>query len=329
MKRLYRPALIVVVTAAVIYSLVWYFFSKKFEAHVEEQLAIVQTKGFDVSFDKLVIGGFPFGYSIKVKDLMIQRGDIFKTWIEGDITFSAKLWKPQEISSFAAGTHHFEFDNIKLMGDGFALRSFTFDPMRIRFYYDDLTVKLNDENILKTEKFEYDIDFTPESNSQAYAEIKCGAKNISSPAFKDIPLGDTIQSFSLRTELQGDFQGNSAAERLLHWFKSDGSLEVKELGLTWSDLSVDGEGTLSVDEQLQPLAAFTVHIEGLDKTVDTFVEKGVLKQNIGALLKGGLNIMTLGGKSKVSLTIQDRKLSVGSIPVMEFPKVLWPGNAQP
>ncbi len=217
------------------YAGVWQIYSKKFEKHIEAQLADIQTKGFDVSFDNLKIKGFPFGYDVVVTNLEIKRGAEFRTWVDGVITFSAKFWKPQEISSVAGGTHHLEVDEFSAQGNGFVLKSFTLDPMRFEFFYDNLLVKQAGKEILKAKELEYDIDLTPK-DQVATATMRLRLEELEAEALKDAPLGPKVEHIVFDGVLKGSFKGDSTEERLKHWYENDGELEVKEFSLKWGKL---------------------------------------------------------------------------------------------
>lgn len=323
MNRLGRIALYGSIAVVLVYGAGWYYFSKKFEKHIENDLAHIQAKGFDVSFDKLAIGGFPFGYDVTFTNLSFSRGNFFKSWVDGNITFSAKLWKPQEINSIAAGTHHLEFDNIKMKGDKLTLTSL--NSSHLKFSYGPFNVDINDKPVLSTENFEVDMRLVPQEHG---IELKASSHEVFSPLLAESPLGETIQDIQLTTFMQGNIDGTNTVERLKNWYKSDGTLEVKKLTLKYGSLALEGEGTLSIDEQLQPLAAFTFEVEGLDNTIDSFVEKKMIKPNVGTILKAGANFFNNGNKPKLSFSIQNQEVLLGGIPVTEIPKINWAKNEQ-
>lgn len=305
-----------------LYGVAWKFYSNKFEHHIEEKLVEIQEKGFQVSFDNMRITGFPFGYTVVVKNLEIKRDGVFRTWIEGAMSFSAKIWKPQEISSVAGGAHHVEFDDYAAQGQGFAIRSFNFDPMRFEFFYEDLIVKQAGKEILKAKELEYDIDFTPKNEADT-ASVRVRVEEMESDHLKNTPLGAKVQHIILAASLTGKVEGATTRERVQNWYNNDGTIEVQELGLTWGKTSLVAEGTCTLDENLQPLAAFSASFKGMDDALDAYVNAGQLEKSKAALLKAGFNLFHNANGSKISVTVQNRKLSLSSIPVLEIPAVKW------
>lgn len=321
MKKTLRPILIGFTVIALIYGGTWHYFSRQFEQHIEQQLALIQAKGFDVSFEKLKISGFPFSYDVKVNKLEVRRSDEFRTWVDGDMVFSAKLWKPLEISSVAGRTHHLTFDGFALEGKGFRLKSFTFDPLRFRFSYDDLLVLINGQESFKANKLEYDIDFM-EENGKTTAGLNIKLEELEAPVLKSTALGNKIEQILLKANLQGELKGDSAFERLTTWFESDGTMDVQQASLKWGELTLTAEGTFSVDKDLQPIAAFTATIEGLDKVIDILVEQGTIERHTADLVKVGVGFLG-GDDSKIAFSIQDRKFMLGTIPISDIPRIEW------
>jgi hypothetical protein len=320
-KKLQYTGLSLVLAFAA-YAGVWHLYSKKFEKHIEEKLVEVQSKGFDVSFDHLKITGFPFGYDVSVTNLEIKRGKVFRTWVDGVITFSAKIWKPQEISSVAGGTHHLEFDDFVAQGQGFILRSFTIDPMRFEFFYDHMVVKSAAKEVLKAKELEFDLDFTPK-NEADNASLRLRLEELETDQLKDSPLGPKIEHVILDAGLKGKVEGDTNLERAKSWYNNDGVLDVKEFSFQWGETTANGDGTFTLDENLQPLGSFSAAFTGLNEAVDAYEKAGQLDKRKATMLKAGFNLFHSAAGSKISVTLQNRKLSLGAISLVEIPEINW------
>lgn len=319
MFKQFRYIALALVLAFGAYAGIWQIYSKKFEKHIETQLAEIQTKGFDVSFDNLKIKGFPFGYDVIVTNLEIKRGTEFRTWVDGKITFSAKFWKPQEISSVAGGTHHLEVDDLSAQGNGFVLKSFTLDPMRFEFFYDNLLVRIAGKEVLKVDQLEYDIDLTPKDERDT-ASVRIRLEALEADELKGSPLGPKIEHVVFEGSLKGGFKGDTTEERAKYWYDNDGEFVIKEFSLKWGEASAKGDGDLTLDDKLQPLGAFSATFQGLDTAVDAYEKAGKLNKTKAALLKLGLRA---AHGTKISITVQDRKLLLASIPVLDLPEIVW------
>src|SRR6185312_14842416 len=113
-----------------------------------------------------------------------------------------------------------------------------------------------------------------------------------------------------------------------------GAFDVKDFSLDWPPLSVAGNGTVALDEHLQPEGAFSTRIGGYSEAIDALVAQNDLDARGGALAKGVLGLLsknsTNGGREiQVSVTVQDQRLSVGPLQLLTLPAVSWPIAAVP
>lgn len=322
MNKNLRSIGIVLMVLFAAYSIAWKYYSKKFEHHIESELVAIQSKGFEVSFDNLHISGYPFGYNVVVKNLEIKRGSVFKTWVDGPITFSARVWKPQEISSVAGGSHHMKFDDVKTEGTGFAIKSFTFDPMRFDFSYQNLSISVAGQPVLKAKEFEYDMDLTPKDKSDT-ATIKLRMETCEIDKLKGEPLGTVIQNIILDASLKGPITGDTNYMRAKNWYEADGLLEVKNIALKWGEASVVGDGTITLDDNLQLIAAFSASFTGLQDVVGIYVKAGVIDKPKAGMIKAGVALFHDSNGKKIAVTIQNRRLSLSSIPILQLPEIKW------
>ena len=82
-------------------------------------------------------------------------------------------------------------------------------------------------------------------------------------------------------------------------------------------------------ETMQPIGAFTASISGFNDAVDALVEAGAARPQDGALAKVVLGVLAKtppgGGPKVVSLplSLQDRRLSVGPVPLVTFKRIEW------
>ena len=113
------------------------------------------------------------------------------------------------------------------------------------------------------------------------------------------------------------------------WSNDGGAIDVQSLDLVHGVLGLNGEGTLALDNDLQPIGAFTARIAGFQAAIDQLVAAGMVRPDDGKLAKVVLGVMAKvpkgGGPLQISLplTLQDRKLSVGPLPLVRLPMINW------
>jgi len=92
---------------------------------------------------------------------------------------------------------------------------------------------------------------------------------------------------------------------------------------------LDGDGTMALDGRLQPVGAFSARVTGYDAALNQLIQAGLIRSSDGNMAKmilGALGKVPEGGGPKqidVPISVQDQRLSVGPIPLMRVPEILW------
>ncbi len=144
------------------------------------------------------------------------------------------------------------------------------------------------------------------------------------------PLGDTLERLQTTIDLIGPIPHEGASrDRLRAWSEAGGIAEVRRLLATHGDLRLFGDGTLSLDAELQPEGAFTAEIAGFAAAVDALADAGAMGEDEARIAKSVLGFLSerpAPGRDRVievPLTLQDRVLSAGPVRLMRVPEVTW------
>ena len=142
------------------------------------------------------------------------------------------------------------------------------------------------------------------------------------------PLGDTIERIAAALAVKGAIPAGPRRDALAAWRADGGTLEVEKLDLGWGDLSVAANGTLALDEALQPEGALTATIRGYGAIIDALVASGAMKAGNAALANLTLGLLAKPGPDGVSqinapVTIQGGRLFIGPARVYRLPTFTW------
>lgn len=141
------------------------------------------------------------------------------------------------------------------------------------------------------------------------------------------PFGDTIENLDFKASISDVESHKTFSSFLQNWFDASGTLEVEKLQFKWGALDLDSQGTVALDESLQPLIALTAEVKNLNITLQALVEQKLISQKtipLIQLLLGGIGQREENdSKYKISLTLQDGELSLGSIPLARGLKIQW------
>ncbi len=149
-------------------------------------------------------------------------------------------------------------------------------------------------------------------------------------------LGRTITNLSIDAILNGPWPratpqaSTSLPQRVASWRDGGGSLEVRQLTAIWGPLEVGASATLALDEHMQPMGAANAKILGQAETLDALAAARVITSGTASTAKVLLGLMAHapegGGPStvEVPLTLQQRSLNMGRIPLARLPELIWP-----
>jgi len=127
----------------------------------------------------------------------------------------------------------------------------------------------------------------------------------------------------------GDVPKEPWPEAIQKWSDKGGTIEIEALKVAYGPLRLQADGTLALDGELQPIGAFSGRAEGFYETVDALRERGLVRGRdataarfvLGALAKqpewGGPAVLEL------SLSIQNRRLYTGPVPLLELGRLRW------
>ena len=145
-------------------------------------------------------------------------------------------------------------------------------------------------------------------------------------------LGRDIALVSLAAVMTGPLPSGPAwTAELGAWRDGGGALTVRDFSLIWGPLAVGAAGRLVLDRAMQPAGEATARILGYTAALDALVAHGSIGPGAATAAKAVLMLLahpaaTPGAPPEVDvpLRLEDRTLSVGSIPLLEVPALSWP-----
>ena len=141
-------------------------------------------------------------------------------------------------------------------------------------------------------------------------------------------LGATIDSVTLSGALKGALPAGKLRDALAAWRDDGGTVELEQGTLRWNSLAASANGTLALDQTLQPMGALTATIENQNAVIDAAVAGGTMRAQDANLAKVLLGLMAkpgADGKQQLTLpvTLQNRRLYLGPAQIAVLPVVTW------
>jgi hypothetical protein len=167
----------------------------------------------------------------------------------------------------------------------------------------------------------------PQTHTEPSLQLALDLRQMHLPAPPPI-LSDTIDELAFGVTIKGAVPGGPLVQSIAAWRDAGGTLELDHLQLDWGGLGATATGTIALDQELQPIGAFSGGIEGFGTILSALVEAGRLDTEAAALAQIALSALAKpgpDGKPQImtSFTIQDGKMYLGPAKLGAAPRIVW------
>ena len=141
-------------------------------------------------------------------------------------------------------------------------------------------------------------------------------------------FGNIIDELAFGVTIKGSVPDGPLAQAVAAWRDAGGTIEVDNLHLQWGGLGVTANGTLALDQGLQPIAAFSGGIEGFGAILNALVAADQMTPEQAALVQIALTTLARpgpDGKPQITapFTIQNGKMYLGPARLGTAPRIVW------
>jgi hypothetical protein len=141
-------------------------------------------------------------------------------------------------------------------------------------------------------------------------------------------MSDTIDDLAFAATVKGAVPNGPLVQAIGAWRDAGGTVELDRLRLKWGGLGANASGTIALDQDLQPIAAFAGGIEGFGTILSALVEAGRLGTEQAALAQIALSALAKPGADgqpqiTTSFTIQNGKMYLGPAKLGDAPRIVW------
>lgn len=351
-KYLYPVALVVVLIA--IWTAGWFWLARVIESGLEDYAARQAGNPAQVSWDGVAVSGYPNRLFTHITK---PRG----TWAgpDGEIAWAGPATTLKFFTDFgrtvafrSPGAHQFLVAG-PLAGDSVRALAATGDRVAGQMGFDgsgrvtslrgeatklDLQLDGQPLTTLDTAAFDWTLAdgdanaLHPDPAGQSLTFALSGASLVTNRLDPDLvdTLGRKLDRLAGEVAIRGALDAeNLSSDEIARWRDAGGTLDLNDFVLMWGPLRIAGSGTLAADGALQPVGALSARISGLDRLLDLLERAGQIRPQQAAIARIALAVLTRapadGGpaEARVPVTIQDRQLSIGPIPLLRLPAIAW------
>jgi hypothetical protein len=338
-----KPLLIAAVAAILLlYSGWWWLTARSIANAAANWMAAEQIKGAKIAPPGLSVGGYPFAFSVKLQNVSLSWPSGFGFTAQ-NLRVRSRPWAIRSFNVDATGGFAVNLPPgdvrpaLTFAGETLKGTASFYDnavPTSLDLAADTVSAALTGvegdagrELTIATLKLDETRPTTPpHADTDMALDISIRALDLSAPVLENNPLGSTIKSVGLHVQLMGMLPATYDSAGLKAWRDAGGNVNAPELAMEWGDLSFGGEGTLALDNDMQPEGAFTVHLAGYEQALDSLAAAGWIKLNAASLAKLAMGIVAQKGVDgrptvKTPLTIQNRHISLGPAKLGQIPAI--------
>jgi hypothetical protein len=138
----------------------------------------------------------------------------------------------------------------------------------------------------------------------------------------------TIDEIGFGLTAMGAWPSGSSREAATAWRDSGGTVELDHVNLRWGNVTVNGNGTVALDGDLQPMGSLSGGISGYDQLMNALVAAGRVKEKDARVARLALALLAhpgADGRAEIaaSLTIQDGEMRLGPAKLGPAPRINW------
>ncbi|MCW3477764.1 DUF2125 domain-containing protein [Limobrevibacterium gyesilva] len=339
--RFLVPAAILALIAG--HTLLWRFAATQLESGFADWVAARSAQGWSVTAGQPVRGGWPLAAELSVPDLSATGGKADLphglTWKAERVVLHVALLRPRTLTIEAQGQQQLRLSDLPAI-------PFTADRIRaeiplepgvpargVEIDVDRLRAGLPSGGLTVT-RLQIQGDSKPAApQGEAAVSFTMSAGDIDLPPPEtggSWALGGRIASVVVDGALMGPLpKARTPFARAAGWRDGGGTLDLRRVALGWGPLGLTGSATLALDDHMQPMGAATARIVGQSETLDALAAARTINPRTAGAAKAVLGLLARspegGGAPEVEvpLTLQNRGLSLGRIPLARMPELYW------
>lgn len=255
--------LLVLVLGIIAYSGVW--FSAKFDLQdqIKADLAALNAEGFRAEADNIRVEGFPYRLEVRMQDVKIRSRDGRMRLQAGNVTGVSHLW--------TVGHWVLEVADVKLRADGFALSD---ADARLSVRQDSIDGTTIAADFMGVEGAQPILTAAPGLDAETpltdlFLSIRIPQERAESDGLHEGSMLDfftRIAGRDLRVEARGSVTGPGPllddSLTLDSWRDAGGTVEFSTLRYGAAGSTLEGSGSVSLDEWKRPIGSFSGIVTG-------------------------------------------------------------------
>jgi len=356
-RRIARIAGVTAVGAAIALTAAWFVFVHQTQRAIEQWTDSQRENGVEVTWQSLKFTGYPLWVNAQIGDPLIiaRQPNRVATWKPPSLTLKFSSLAADAIDFASPGAHDLnvtsddktwsavveaetlkgqalfppeDYRRIEQLAGRFAGVRVTLNDSA-----DSLTVDSGDFEATQHGPAPIDPQAVhPRGTSLALGvavqDIRLPAGSLNASVLD--ALGPLIDRFATEVLINGELDTRSVdINSLTTWRDGGGTAEFTFIELRWGPVGITANGTLALDNNLQPVGSFATQIAGLEQLTTAMETGGLLSPSDAAVARITLSILSRGSAdggpnyAEIPITLQNGILRLGPVALMQFQPIAW------
>lgn len=323
-RRLLLPLLIALV---LLHAGIWFWATTRLRDGYAEWAAARRADGWTITNDAPRRAGWPLAATLIVPHPAIDGGG---TRVPGGLAWRAQQvqlrltpWHPRVLDVIPKGAEHLRVGLLPVLAIA--------GPLVARIRLDGSLPPEIDGAGLQLAASGTTVTCTSLHATATGTSLHAEARGIGLPEDRPWPLGSTIASLDLAATATGPTVPAASAatirQQAARWREAGGQVAIRSASLRWGPLAASGSGSLTLDDQLQPVAHATLQLDGWQQALDAFERQGEMSSGTAIAVRAALGLFaraTPGGGVALPVSLAGGLVRAGGIPVARIQPIAWP-----
>ncbi len=338
-RKVIVVAVIIVVLAAS-YGGYWYFAAMQAVGFLEK-LDSGADSSFQIAYGDQSTTGFPFAIKLHLPEFEIITADQRIRWRSEKAILEIQPWNVRRYRLALFGSHliDLEFQNKTLRYSIISKRADLVSELSRNGWPSQGAINLGEvsvshnggQQVFFLSRLEILVSVTGHSRmtySEPSLELSVSADSLILSSLENQPLGNQIQKFGTGLKVLGPIDQYDKIG-INEWRQDGGTIEVSWFKTVWGSLDLRAAGTITLDDQLRPLAAMTTEIRGYVEALNALEEKNIIPRSVARTGQIALNMLatpSVDGTPPVlslPLTAQDGAVYLGPLRLAQVPSLFY------
>lgn len=316
----------------------WFYAADQARKRLAIWTAAQQAAGNVVTYDTLEVGGFPFRIVVAIEGP--AYGTPTYRWQATSLALAFQPWNLRRFGFRMAGAQRLDIatgNNVETIhltmdqadGTGSFDAAGNMSAFESEFRTLSIAIEQGPAYGFNTLRVEGRVPANPIPKPDGTSmELAFAADQIALPAEQAI-LAPQIERAAGMIAFNGRLPAQPLIPALTAWRDAGGAIDFAQLSLRWGALTVEGDGTVALDNALQPLAASSLRVSGFNETLDRLAAAGVIRPDAAGATKFALGLIAKspdgGGPpvASVPVSIQSQQVFVGPIVISRLRPIRW------